>query len=61
MKYKASQNLSAPEFKRLFGVKRETFAQMTESMQQAVQNQGQGGVEAKLSIEDQVLVILQLG
>jgi hypothetical protein len=30
MKYEASQNLSATEFKRLFGVRRETFAQMTE-------------------------------
>ena len=59
MKYEASKNLSAPEFKRLFGVPRETFAQMTELMQQAAQNKGQGGVEAKLSLEDQVLVTLQ--
>ena len=59
MKYEASKNLSASEFKRLFGVPRETFAQMTELMQQADQNKGQGGVEAKLSLEDQVLVTLQ--
>ena len=61
MKYEASKNLSAPEFKRLFGVPRETFAQaqMTELMQQAAQKKGQGGVEAKLSLEDQVLVTLQ--
>jgi hypothetical protein len=44
MKYEASQNLSATEFKRLFGVRRETFAQMTELMQQAAQSKGQGGV-----------------
>jgi hypothetical protein len=33
MKYETSQNLSREEFKRLFGVKRETFAQMMELMQ----------------------------
>ncbi|MCL1489701.1 MAG: IS5 family transposase [Pseudanabaena sp. Salubria-1] len=59
MKYEASQNLSATEFKRLFGVRRETFAQMTELMQQAAQSKGQGGVEPKLSLEDQILVTLQ--
>ena len=59
MKYEASQNLSIPEFKRLFGVKRETFAQMTELMQQAAQSKGKGGVKAKLRPEDQILVTLQ--
>ena len=59
MKYEVSKNLSVPEFKRLFGVQRETFAQMTKLMKQAAQNKGQGGVEAKLSLEDQVLVTLQ--
>ena len=59
MIYESSKNLSVPEFKRLFGVPRETFAQMTELMQQAAQNKGQGGVEAKLSLEDQILVVLQ--
>jgi len=49
MKYEASQNLSATEFKRLFGVRRETFAQMTELMQQAAQSKGQSGVKPKLS------------
>lgn len=44
MKYETSKNLSASEFKRLFGVPRETFAQMTELMQQASQTKGQGGV-----------------
>jgi len=32
MKYEASQNLSREEFKRLFGVERETFALMIELM-----------------------------
>jgi hypothetical protein len=59
MKYEASQNLSTTEFKRLFGVKRETFAQMTDLMQQAAQSKGKGGVKAKLSLEDQILVTLQ--
>ncbi len=59
MKYETSKILSAPEFKRLFGVTREAFAQMTELIKQAEQNKGQGGVEAKLSLEDQVLVTLQ--
>jgi len=52
MKYEASQNLSATEFKQLFEVKRETFAQMTELMQQAAQRKGQGGVEPKLGRSD---------
>jgi len=59
MKYEASQNLSTTEFKRLFGVKRETFAQMTDLMQQAAQSKGKGGVKPKLSLEDQILVTLQ--
>ncbi|WP_225886735.1 IS5 family transposase [Pseudanabaena sp. ABRG5-3] len=61
MKYEASQNLSREEFKRLFGVKRETFAQMIEIMQQAAKSKrkGKGGVKAKLSLEDQILVTLQ--
>ncbi len=59
MKYGASQNLSTTEFKRVFEVKRETFAQIAELTQQVVQSKGQGGVEAKLSLEDQVLVTLK--
>ncbi|MFN5261690.1 MAG: IS5 family transposase [Pseudanabaena sp.] len=59
MKYETSQNLSREEFKRLFGVKRETFAQMMELMQQAAKSKGKGGVKAKLSLEDQILVTLQ--
>ncbi len=51
MKYDASQNLSREEFKCLFGVKREPFAQMTEIMQQSAKNKGKGGVKAKLSLE----------
>ena len=59
MKYETSQNLSREEFKRLFGVKRETFSQMMELMQQAAKSKGKGGVKAKLSLEDQILVTLQ--
>lgn len=59
MKYEASQNLSREEFKRLYGVKRETFAEMAEIMQQAAKSKGKGGVKPKLSLEDQILVTLQ--
>ncbi|BBC22944.1 IS5 family transposase [Pseudanabaena sp. ABRG5-3] len=59
MKYETSQNLSREEFKRLFGVKRETFAQMMELMKQSAKSKGKGGVKAKLSLEDQILVTLQ--
>ena len=59
MKYEISKNLSAKEFKRLFGIQRETFEQMTELMKQAAQSKGQGGVKAKLSLEDQILVTMQ--
>jgi len=59
MKYQDSINLSAPEFKRLFGVQRETFEQMAKLMRQAEQNKGQGGVKPKLILEDQILVTLQ--
>ena len=59
MKYQASINLSAPEFKRLFGVQRETFEQMAKLMRQAEQNKGQGGVKPKLILEDQIVVTLQ--
>ena len=61
MKYEASQNLSTTDFKRLFGVKRGTFAQMTVLMQQAAQNKGKGGVNAELSLEDQILVNVSSG
>jgi hypothetical protein len=59
MKYEASKDLSTPEFKRLFGVQRETFDQMSTLMREAAQNKGKGGVKAKLSLENQVLVTLQ--
>jgi len=59
MKYEASKDLSAPEFKRLFGVQRETFNQMSTLMREAAKNKGKGGVKAKLSPENQVLVTLQ--
>lgn len=51
MKYEASQNLSREEFKRLYGVKRETFAQMTELMQQAAKSKGKGGVNSNSHYE----------
>ena len=49
MKYEASKDISAPEFKRLFGVIRGTFAQMTELIKQAEQHKGQG-ISSKLLI-----------
>ncbi|MGH2414360.1 MAG: transposase family protein, partial [Microcystaceae cyanobacterium] len=51
--------LSNPEFKRLCGVSRNTFREMIEVLRSQLDRQGQRGGQAKLSVEDQLLVALE--
>lgn len=49
-------HLSNSEFKRLCGVSRTTFVEMVEVLRPHLERRGQRGGQAKLSIEDQLLV-----
>ena len=59
MRYSELEYLSKPEFKRLSGVSRETFGEMVEVLYPHLHRQGQRGGQAKLSVEDQLLVALE--
>jgi hypothetical protein len=59
MAYRELEPLSDSEFKRLCGVSRGTFAQMVEVLDPYLNRQGRRGGQAKLSVEDQVLVALE--
>ena len=59
MSYQEIQSLSGAEFKRLCGVSHETFNQMVEVVRPALDRRGHRGGQAKLSVEDQVLVALE--
>jgi len=59
MRYTQLQHLCATEFKRLCGVSRETFSQMVEILRPHLERQGQRGGQAKLNVEDQLLVALE--
>ncbi len=58
MRYNELERLSNPEFKRLCGVSRNTFNEMVEVLRPALERRGQRGGQAKLSVEDQLLVEL---
>ena len=58
MSYREIQTLSGAEFKRLCGVSRATFDAMVEVVRPSLDRQGRRGGQAKLSVEDQVLVAL---
>jgi hypothetical protein len=61
MFYKDIEKLSAPQFKRLTGVKREVFAQMLTVLDQAkaaLRKHPSRGVTAKLSNADKLLLLL---
>ncbi|MFN6529789.1 hypothetical protein [Nostoc sp. ChiSLP03a] len=60
MAYSELQPLSDGEFKRLCGVSRSTFAEMVEVLEPHLNRQGQRGGQTKLSVEDQLLVVLEL-
>ena len=58
MQYRELENLSNREFKRWCGVNRSTFRAMVEVVRPHLDRQGRRGGQAKLSVEDQVLVAL---
>ena len=57
MRYETVKNLKEGEFKRLCGVKKETFLAMCEVVRQE-DEQKSSGRNCKLSVEDQVLLTL---
>jgi len=57
MSYKKAIELSAADFKRLYGVSQDTFWKMVEVVRSA--KHGSRGSHAKLSIPDQILLTLQ--
>jgi hypothetical protein len=59
MSYREIEVLSGAEFKRLCGVSRETFSAMVEIVRPALDRRGRRGGQAKLSVEDQLLVALE--
>ena len=59
MAYSELKSLSDGEFKRWCGVSRSAFAEMVEVLQPHLNRQGQRGGQAKLSVEDQLLVALE--
>ncbi len=61
MRYDAVEGLSPREFKRLTGVKRETFERMLEVLRQSEQRKKRLGGPSKLSLADQLLLMRPLG
>lgn len=59
MSYTDLQSLSVGEFKRLCGVSRETFGEMSEVLRPQLERQGKRGGQNKLSVEEQLLVALE--
>ena len=59
MSYQDLESLSDGEFKRLCGVSRPTFAEMVEVLRPHLERTGRRGGQAKLSVEDQLLVALE--
>ena len=61
MKYWQAIKLSSREFKRLTGVKRQTFRLMVRLVKAQEKQKKKPGRRTKLIIEDQILVTLQYG
>ena len=59
MKYWQAIKLSSREFKRLTGIKRQTFRLMVRLVKAQEKQKKKLGRRAKLTIEDQILVTLQ--
>jgi hypothetical protein len=59
MTYKNIKDLKPSEFKRLCGVRPETFQAMVEVLQPILHRTGKRGGQTKLSTEDQLLLALQ--
>lgn len=58
MRHGEVEGLSAGQFKRLTGVKRETFTQMLAVLRQSEQEKKRSGRPSKLSLADQLLLTL---
>ena len=58
MRHDEVEALSAGQFKRLTGVKRETFALMLSALRQSEQQKKRSGRPGKLSLGDQLLLTL---
>ncbi len=59
MTYKQLKFLKPSAFKRKCGVQIETFTQMVELLRPALDRTGKRGGQAKLSVEDQLLLVLE--
>ncbi len=59
MTYQQFKHLKPSAFKRRCGVHPETFAQMTEVLQPYLNRSGKRGGQCKLSVEDQLLLVLE--
>ena len=59
MTYEKIKNLTGEKFKRLCGVKKETFAQMVEIVEKLEKLKTKTGRPSKLSLENQVLMTLE--
>jgi hypothetical protein len=59
MKYEQAKHLKPAEFKRFWGVKRETFEQMVEIVSQDEGQKKKSGRPGKASLEDRVLMTLE--
>lgn len=59
MTYEHIKSLTSSAFKRRCGVHQETFKQMVEVLRPVLDRRGQRGGQNKLSVEDQLLVVLE--
>lgn len=59
MTYEKSKNLTPENFKRLCGVRKETFSQMVQLLEKNEQTKTKTGRPSKLSLENQVLMTLE--
>ena len=61
MNYEATETLSNSKFKRRFGVRRPTFAQMVQGLKTQIPDLPHPGRPPSLSLEDQILATLEYG
>lgn len=59
MKYTIAQTLSARKFKRRFGIERQTFQQLIETLTPKWRPHPQPGAKSKLGLEERVLLTLE--
>jgi hypothetical protein len=59
MTYEKVKELSAENFKRLCGVRKETFTRMVQLLEKNVEGKMKTGRPSKLSLENQVLMTLE--